>query len=75
MELVDQAHRSELAQAAAQVLVIARGEQPATVLAESARCLGLGIGEAVTDVDGQQPQLVVAELVDVAQDGVVVGPG
>ena len=30
-------------------------------------------GEPVTDVDGHQPQLVEAELVETAQDRVVIG--
>jgi len=71
VELVDYADRPEPAQTAAQVLVVAGGEQPSAALAEPADRCGFGIGEAVPDVDGQQPQLVVAQLVDMTQDRVV----
>ena len=62
-----------LHQAAAQVLVIAGGEHAAAVLAEPHDRFGLGGGEPVTDVDGHQPELVVVELVETAQNRVVVG--
>jgi hypothetical protein len=47
------------------------GEDPATVVAEPHHRGGIGFGEAVTAVDGQQPQLVIIELVDVTEYGVV----
>jgi hypothetical protein len=60
------------AQATAQVLVIASGEHPATVLAEPPDGIRVGGSEAVADIDGHEPQLVVAEFVDMAQHRVVV---
>ena len=74
VELVEQTHRSEPAQATAQVLMVAGGEHAAAVLPEPHDRIGVGIGEAVTDVDGHQPQLVVAQSVETAQDRVVVAP-
>ena len=52
--------------------MVAGGEHPATVLAEPQDGVGVGVGEAVTDVDGHQPQLVVVEFVESAQDRVVL---
>ena len=50
--------------------MVAGGEHAATVLAEPQDGVGVGVGEAVTDVDGHQPQLVVAEFVEYGS-----GPG
>ena len=73
MELVDHAQRPEPAQATPQVLVITRGEHATTVLAEPPDGVGVSGCEAITDVDRHQPQLVVAELVEPAEDRVAVG--
>jgi len=60
--------RPEPAQAATQVMMTAGGEHPATVLTEPLDGVSVGGGgEAVTDVDGHQPQLVDVELVDMTQ--------
>ena len=56
------------------MIVIGLAKHAATVLADPQDCFGLGGGQAVPDVDGHQPQLVVAQLVDTTQDGVVIAP-
>jgi hypothetical protein len=48
-------------------MMTAGGEHPATVLTEPLDGVSVGGGEAVTDVDGHQPQLVDVELVDMTQ--------
>ena len=53
--------------------MVARGQHPAAVLPEAHDGVHLGVGEAISDVDGHQPQLVVVESVEPAQDGVVAG--
>ncbi len=54
--------------------MVAGGEHPATVLPEPHDGVDVGGAEAVTDIDGHQPQLVVVELVETAQDRVVAAP-
>jgi len=67
VELIGHAQRPEPAQAATQVMMTAGGEHPTTVLTEPLDGVRVGGGEAVTDVDGHQPQLVDVELVDMTQ--------
>ena len=73
VELVDRSERPEADQAAAQILVVAGGEYAAAVLAEPHDRFGVCGGEPVSDVDGHQPELVVVQLVEAAQNG-IVGP-
>jgi hypothetical protein len=54
--------------------VVAGGEHPATVLPEPHDRVDVGGAEAVTHVDGHQPQLVVVEFVEPAEDRVVAAP-
>jgi hypothetical protein len=71
VELVDVAHRPEAKQASAQVLVVAGGQQTAPILPEPHDGVGFRVGQTVTDIDGQQPQLVVTQLVDTTHYGVI----
>ncbi len=54
--------------------MIASGQHTAASFPEPRQCVGLGGGEAVTDVDGEKPDLVEAEIDEVGQDRIVTGP-
>ena len=71
MEVVELADRTEAGETGAEVLVVARGQHPATALAEAhdPRCVARR--EPVAGVHGHQPELVVVEFVEPAQHRIV----
>ena len=71
MEVVELADRTEADETGAEVLVVARGQQPATALAEAHDPRRVAGREPVAGVDGHQPELVVVERVEHAQHRVV----
>jgi hypothetical protein len=64
-------HPAERAERRAEVIVIARGEEPAAALAEARDALTVGHGEPVTGVHGEEPELVEISRVEPAQHFVV----